>query len=132
LITGIVDFLSGYNGKKMNKSNDNCIFLDDTHEKIKSKIRKIPTNNRTLDDKQGNIVLEYSKAFYQTKNYENILQQHKSDNVKYEKTKEYLSDSMCKIAQKSQSNSNYLTDNELWEILLNNSNKLKVNTKLII
>jgi len=129
LITGAVDFLSGYDGKKMGKSNNNCIFFDDTYEEIQRKVKKIPTDNKLFGDKQVNIVLEYSKAFCQTKDYENVLQQHQNGNIRYEETKKSLSALICEIAQKSQSNSTSFSDNDLWDILLQGTNKLKENNK---
>jgi len=131
LITGIVDFLPGYDGYNMRKNQKNCIFLDDTYEDIKKKIRKIPTNNRVLDDKTGNIILEYSKAFCQFEDYQHIFQQYENNSIRYEQTKEHLSDLMYQIAQKSQSNSIHFSDNELWNILLQGSNSIKENYELI-
>jgi tryptophanyl-tRNA synthetase len=136
LITGIVDFLCGHDGRKMSKSHNNCIFLDDTYEEIKRKVNKMYTDpNRICGTEKGdtnnNVVFKCLKAFCQSEHYEFISQQYTNGEISDTYTKEYLSDLMCKIAQKSQNNSTSFSDNELWDMLLQGTNKLKANNKYI-
>jgi tryptophanyl-tRNA synthetase len=135
LITGVVDFLHGYNGYKMSKSHNNCIFLNDTYENIKHKVNKMYTDpNRIHGNEFGNVndnvVFKCLKAFCQPENYENLSHQYENGEISDTYAKEYLSNLMYRIAQKSQRNSIYFSDNELWNILLQNSNRLKADNKL--
>jgi tryptophanyl-tRNA synthetase len=136
LITGTVDFLVSYDGCKMSKSKNNCIYLDDTYEGIKNKVNKMYTDsNRIHGDENGNtsnnVVFKCLKAFCEPKQYESIEQQYVNGEISDIYTKEYLSNLMFQITQKSQSNSTYFSDDELWDILLQGSNKLKENNKFL-
>jgi tryptophanyl-tRNA synthetase len=136
LVTGVVDFLCGYNGDKMSKSQNNCIFLDDTYENIKHKVSKMYTDpNRVRGTEKGNtnnnVVFKCLKAFCQSDHYEILSQKYTTGEISDIYTKECLSDLMWKIAQKSQSNSASFPDNALWDILIQGTNKLKENNKLI-
>ncbi|MDR0789995.1 MAG: hypothetical protein LBO06_04280 [Bacteroidales bacterium] len=138
LITGVVDFLHGFDGNKMSKSHNNCIYLDDTYDDIRSKVNKMYTDanrihgNERENIKDTNIVFKCLRAFCQPEDYNSISQQYENGEMTDTYVKSYLSDLIYQIAQKSQSNSTHFTDNELWDILLNGSNRIKANNKLVV
>lgn len=95
LITGKVEMLVGTNGKKMSKTNGNCIFFNDTNEDIRRKVNSMYTDCARVSplvpgNLENNIVFKYLEVFSPQNEFVDLSDKYKCGKISDKETKEIL------------------------------------------
>jgi len=114
--------LSGLDGRKMSKSYNNSIYLDDDSETIWQKIRGAKTDtNRIKKTDKGNpevcSVWEYQKIFSDEETQNDIYSQCKAGSIGCMQCKKICSQNIDKFISPIREKKNSLTDEYILEVL---------------
>ena len=114
--------LSGLDGRKMSKSYNNSIYLDDDTETIWQKIRSAKTDtNRIKKTDKGNpevcSVWEYQKIFSDEETQNDIYSQCKAGSIGCMQCKKICSQNIDKFISPIREKKNSLTDEYILEVL---------------
>ncbi len=122
--------LSGLDGRKMSKSYNNSIYLDDDSETIWQKVRSAKTDtNRIKKTDPGNpevcIVWEYHKLFSDKNTQNDIYSQCKAGSVGCMQCKKICAKNIDEFITPIREKKAQISDDEIKEILANGAKKAK-------
>ena len=97
LIHGTVEMLVGFDGQKMSKAKNNCIYFTDSLEQLSKKVNKMYTDPNHIKandpgDISDNVVFKYLKAFVSEDEYRYISTQYINGNLGDKQSKQILLD----------------------------------------
>jgi tryptophanyl-tRNA synthetase len=122
--------LSGLDGRKMSKSYNNSIYLDDDSETIWQKVRSAKTDtNRIKKTDPGNpevcIVWEYHKLFSDKNTQNDIYSQCKAGSIGCMQCKKICAKNIDEFITPIREKKAQISDDEIKEILANGAKKAK-------
>lgn len=115
LVHGTVEMLVGYDGQKMSKAKNNCIFFSDSFDSLSKKVNKMYTdpNHINMDDPgdiSNNVVFKYLKAFVSEQEYIDISTQYMNGKLGDKQTKLLLVDILSSLIKECQQKYKNLED----------------------
>ena len=126
--------LPGLDGRKMSKSFNNAIYLDDTPEEIWAKVRKAKTDtSRIKKTDPGHpdecTVFDYHKAFSAPDEVEEIKKACEEGSIGCVECKKRCAANINKILEPVREKKASLNDNEILDIIRNGNEKAKEKAK---
>lgn len=115
LIHGTVEMLVGFDGQKMSKAKNNCIYFTDSFEQLSKKINKMYTDPNHIKvndpgDISNNVVFKYLKAFVSEDEYKHISTQYINGNLGDKQSKQILIDILWFLMARCQQTYNEVKD----------------------
>lgn len=122
LVHGKVDNLVGFDGYKMSKDNNNCIFFNDDETSIERKVNKMYTDPKRIKynipgDIGNNIVFKYLKAFLDDHEYLYFKEEYEKGNIGDVYLKKILTDILCNLIIPVKNGFSIYSDKEISKLL---------------